>query len=83
MSGACEYIPPKQGQHVEKQTDKRLEIKRLITIKSVMIFSTSSIFGIIFALIFLNEKDVEVWKLFVSSMFMIFGIFLITKESNK
>ncbi|MBA3750820.1 MAG: DMT family transporter [Nitrosopumilus sp.] len=58
-------------------------MKEVGTIKSVMIFSTSSIFGIIFALVFLNEKDIGVWKLFVSSIFMIVGIFLITKESNK
>lgn len=54
-------------------------MRRVGTIKSVMIFSTSSIFGIIFALVFLKEQDVEAWRLIISSMLMIGGIFLITK----
>jgi drug/metabolite transporter (DMT)-like permease len=37
------------------------EMKEIGTIKSVMIFSTSSIFGIIFVLIFLKES-IEPWR---------------------
>ena len=40
-------------------------LKDVGTTKSVMIFSTSSIFGIIFALIFLKES-IELWKILFS-----------------
>ena len=57
-------------------------MKQIGTIKSVMIFSTSSIFGVIFALLFLNEIYTEIWKLFLSSIVIVCGIFLITRESK-
>lgn len=55
-------------------------MKDVGTIKSVMIFSTSSIFGIIFALIFLKES-IDLWRILFSLIFMIGGIFLITKKT--
>jgi drug/metabolite transporter (DMT)-like permease len=56
-------------------------MKEVGTIKSVMIFSTSSLFGIIFAIIFLNE-DVEIYRLIFSLILMMIGIFFITKETR-
>jgi drug/metabolite transporter (DMT)-like permease len=50
------------------------------TVKSVMIFSTSSVFGIIFALIFLKEH-MEIWKLLSSLLLIMVGIFFITKNN--
>jgi drug/metabolite transporter (DMT)-like permease len=55
-------------------------MKQIGTIKSVMIFSTSSIFGIIFALIFLKES-MESWRLILSILTMMPGIYLICKDS--
>ncbi|WP_161486337.1 DMT family transporter [Candidatus Nitrosocosmicus hydrocola] len=54
-------------------------MKEIGTIKAVMIFSTSTIFGIIFALIFLNESSKDVHTLLVSSIFVIGGIYFIIK----
>lgn len=54
-------------------------MREIGTIKSVMIFSTSSIFGIIFALIFLKE-NIELWRLGLSLLTMLFGIYLISKD---
>jgi drug/metabolite transporter (DMT)-like permease len=51
------------------------------TVKSVMIFSTSSVFGIIFAIIFLKEH-IEIWKLVSSLLLVMAGIFLITKNNQ-
>jgi drug/metabolite transporter (DMT)-like permease len=50
------------------------------TVKSVMIFSTSPVFGIVFALIFLKEH-IEIWKLLSSVVLVIVGIFFITKNN--
>ncbi len=55
-------------------------MKKIGTIKSVMIFSTSSIFGIIFALIFLKES-IELWRFVLSLFTMISGIYLICRNS--
>ena len=55
-------------------------MKEVGTVKSVMIFSTSSAFGLIFALIFLNEQ-MEIWKLLSSLVLIAVGIFFITKNS--
>ncbi len=55
-------------------------MKDVGTIKSVMIFSTSSIFGIIFALIFLKEI-IDLWQILFSLIIMIVGIYLITKKT--
>jgi len=57
-------------------------MKAIGTIKSVMIFSTSTIFGIIFALTFLNESSKDVYALLVSSAFVIAGIYFIIKEEK-
>ncbi|MGN6708777.1 MAG: hypothetical protein ACTHKF_05455 [Candidatus Nitrosocosmicus sp.] len=45
-----------------------------------MVFSTSSIFGVIFAFIFLNES-VEQWRLVLSLVTIIPGIYLISKNN--
>lgn len=55
-------------------------MKEIGTIKSVMIFSTSSIFGIIFAFIFLKE-NIESWRILSSLLTMITGIYLISKNN--
>ena len=55
-------------------------MKEIGAIKSVMIFSTSSLFGIIFAFVFLNES-VEQWRLILSLLMIIPGIYLISKNS--
>ncbi len=57
-------------------------MKEMGTIKSVMIFSTSTIFGIIFALIFLNESSKDVFTLLISSIFVISGIYFISREEK-
>jgi len=56
-------------------------IKEVGATKSVMIFSTSTLFGIIFAIIFLNEQ-VEIYRFVFSVMFTITGIMLITKDNG-
>src|SRR6476660_7003640 len=50
-------------------------MKEVGTIKSVMIFSTSSVFGVIFAFVFLKES-IEPWKLILSLFMMMSGIYL-------
>ena len=57
-------------------------MKEVGTVKSVMIFSTSSAFGIIFALIFLKEH-MEIWKLLSSFVLIMVGIFFITKNNHE
>jgi drug/metabolite transporter (DMT)-like permease len=57
-------------------------MKQVGTIISVMIFSTSSIFGVIFALLLLDELHTEIWKLFLSSITIVCGIFLITRQNR-
>ena len=56
-------------------------IKEVGATKSVMIFSTSTLFGIIFAIIFLNEQ-IEIYRFVFSVMFTITGIMLITKDNG-
>ena len=56
-------------------------MKKIGTIKSVMIFSTSSIFGVIFAFIFLKE-NIELWRILLSLLTMMAGICLISKKSS-
>jgi len=55
-------------------------MKEVGTIKSVMIFSTSSVFGVIFAFVFLKES-IEPWKLILSLFMMMSGIYLISKNN--
>ena len=55
-------------------------MKEIGTIKSVMIFSTSSVFGVIFAFVFLKES-IEPWKLILSLFMMMSGIYLISKNN--
>ncbi|MDF0681274.1 MAG: DMT family transporter [Candidatus Nitrosocosmicus sp.] len=56
-------------------------LKEVGAVKSVMIFSTSSLFGVVFAIILLTEQ-VNTLKLVVSLIFVIVGIYLITRETN-
>lgn len=56
-------------------------MKEVGVIKSVMILSTSSLFGVIFAILILNEK-INLPELSASLIFVMSGIFLITKESR-
>lgn len=56
-------------------------IKEVGATKSVMIFSTSTLFGIIFAVLFLNEQ-IEFYRFVFSVMLMITGILLITKDNG-
>lgn len=55
-------------------------MKDVGAIKSVMILSTSSVFGIIIAILLLNEK-INLPDLLVTMIFVISGIYLITKEN--
>jgi len=55
-------------------------MKEVGTIKSVMIFSTSSVFGVIFAFIFLKD-NIELWRILSSLLTMIPGIYLISKNN--
>lgn len=55
-------------------------MKEIGTIKSVMIFSISSIFGVIFAFAFLKE-NIDAWRLILSTLIMISGIYLISKNN--
>lgn len=54
-------------------------MKEIGAIKSTMIFSTSTLFGIVFATVFLDEKA-EVFKMTVSILLITIGIFLISKD---
>lgn len=56
-------------------------MKEAGAIKSTMIFSTSTLFGIIFAIVFLNEK-VETVHIILSIVFIIAGVFLISKDAK-
>lgn len=56
-------------------------LKEVGAIKSVMIFSTSSLFGVIFAILLLKE-NVYIPGITMASVLMIAGIFLITKDSK-
>src|SRR5215203_3835157 len=52
------------------------------TVKTVIIFSTSSIFGVMFATIFLNES-IDVYKIGISIGIIISGIYLVNKRSSE
>jgi drug/metabolite transporter (DMT)-like permease len=52
------------------------------TVKTIIIFSTSSIFGVMFAAIFLNES-IDVYKIGVSIGIIISGIYMVNKRSGK
>lgn len=54
-------------------------LKEVGAVKSVMIFSTSSLFGVIFAIILLTEQ-VNISRLVTSLIFVFVGIYLITRE---
>jgi drug/metabolite transporter (DMT)-like permease len=55
-------------------------LRRVGAIRSVMIFATSSFFGLIFATTVLGERN-DMLKLGISLGFMFVGIFLITREN--
>ena len=52
------------------------------TVKTVIIFSTSSIFGVMFATVFLNES-IDVYKIGISIGIIISGIYLVNKRSSE
>lgn len=56
-------------------------LKKVGAIKSVMIFATSSLFGLVFAIILLDEH-VEILNLSISLGFMFIGIYLITRGGD-
>ena len=56
-------------------------MKEVGAIKSVMILSTSSLFGVIFAILLLYEQ-VNLPELSTSLVFVVSGIFLITRDSK-
>src|SRR5215204_2866110 len=52
------------------------------TVKTIIIFSTSSIFGVVFAALLLNES-IDVYKIGVSIGIIISGIYMVNKRSIK
>lgn len=57
-----------------------LSLKRIGTIRTIAIFSMSSVFGLIFSTIFLNEQ-ISVYQIFAISI-MLLGIYIINKKSH-
>lgn len=55
-------------------------LKRIGTVKTMLIYSTGTIFGILFASTFLHEKIG--WYQLVAIAFMLTGIYIATKESR-
>jgi drug/metabolite transporter (DMT)-like permease len=55
-------------------------LKRIGTIKTILIFSTSSIFGVVFSFVFLQEQ-LQVTLLYAIPI-MIFGIYLINRKNS-
>lgn len=56
-------------------------LKRIGTVRTILIFSTSSIFGLVFATIFLHEP-IGTYQL-IAIAIMLFGIYLIAREGQK
>ncbi len=56
-------------------------LKRIGTVKTMLIYSTATIFGLLFASVFLHEK-IGVYQI-LAIVLMLTGIFLITKEKYK
>ena len=56
-------------------------LKRVGTVRTMLIFSTSSIFGLVFATLFLHEA-VGVYQL-IAVTIMLFGIYLIAREGHQ
>jgi drug/metabolite transporter (DMT)-like permease len=52
------------------------------TVKTIIIFSTSSIFGVVFAALLLNES-IDVYKIGISIGIIISGIYLVNKRSSE
>lgn len=58
-----------------------LSLKRLGTLRTIVIFSLSSVFGLIFSAILLGEK-ISIIQIFAIGM-MLFGVYLISRDSLK
>lgn len=56
-------------------------LKRIGTVRTILIFSTSSIFGLVFATIFLHEP-IGTYQL-IAIVIMLFGIYLIAREGQE
>lgn len=56
-------------------------LKRIGTVKTMLIYSTGTIFGLIFAHIFLHEK-ISGYQIFAMIIILV-GIYLVTKESRE
>jgi len=56
-------------------------LKRIGTVKTVVIFSTSSIFGVIFASLFLHEQ-IGIYQIASAIIIILPGIYLINKKGN-
>jgi drug/metabolite transporter (DMT)-like permease len=56
-------------------------LKRIGTVRTIIIFSTSSIFGVIFSMTFLNEQ-LHIFQLMAIPV-MIFGIYLVNRKNNE
>jgi len=57
-------------------------LKIIGTVKTIVIFSTSSVFGVVFATILLHES-IDVYKIGVSTGIIIFGIYMINRRSHE
>ncbi|MGC1709751.1 MAG: DMT family transporter, partial [Nitrosotalea sp.] len=55
-------------------------LRRIGTVKTMLIYSTGSVFGLLFASIFLHEKIG--WYQILAIALMLTGIYLVTKESH-
>ena len=53
-------------------------LKKIGTVKTILIFSTSSIFGVIFAMVFLNEQ-IQEYQILAMGI-MVIGIVLLKKS---
>jgi drug/metabolite transporter (DMT)-like permease len=56
-------------------------LKRLGTVKTVVIFSTSSVFGVTFASLFLHEQ-ISTYQIASVIIIILSGIYLISKKGN-
>src|SRR5215217_1388681 len=56
-------------------------LKRIGTVKTVVIFSTSSVFGVIFASSFLHEQ-IGIYQIASAIIIILLGIYLINKKGN-
>jgi len=56
-------------------------LRKIGTVRTIVIFSISSVFGIIFARLFLNEY-IELYQTLIAIGIMLFGVYLINKKKE-